>query len=333
MIERRSFGKSGFTLPVLGIGCWSYGGGDYWGPQDQQDVNEVVGKALDQGFNYFDTAEAYNEGRSEEALGLALKSRRREAFIGTKVLPAYTEPATLRQHCELSLKRLQTDVIDIYMVHWPILDRPVGEVFQTLASLQTEGKIKTIGVSNFGVTQLGEALESGAHIEINQLCYNLMSRAIETDLVPYCSGQSIGILAYSPLLQGLLTGKYHSVDEMPSNRTRTRHYDGNRQGSRHREVGAEVELLKALDEIRKVADGLGVPLTQLALAWVLARREITCVLPGIRTQKQLAETSLGAQLQLPEDVKTLLDHITQPLLEKLGNNSDYYQNRNESRIW
>jgi myo-inositol catabolism protein IolS len=335
MIERRSYGSSGLTLPVLGIGCWAYGGGesDYWGPQDQKDVDVVVAGALDAGINYFDTAEAYNEGRSEEALGRALKGRRQQAIIGTKVLPAHTEPSTLRQHCEASLRRLNTDFIDIYMVHWPIVDQPVEGAFATLAALQAEGKIRSIGVSNFGVHQLQEALSTGARIEVNQLCYNLLSRAIEIDLMPFCASRKIGILAYSPLAQGLLTGKFRSADEMPPARTRTRHFRGDRPGSRHGEAGAEEEVFTALDGLRQVAQELQAPVAQVALAWCLGRPEITCVLPGIRTAEQLEENQAGAKIKLTLETKARLDRLTLALREKLGASPDYYLGRNDSRTW
>jgi len=335
MIDRRSYGFSGFTLPILGIGCWAYGGGggDYWGLQDQNDVNEVVARALDEGINYFDTAEAYNDGRSEEALGHALIGRRQEAIIGTKVLPDNVEPLALRQHCEASLKRLQTNTIDIYMVHWPIIDLSVQDAFDTLAKLQAEGKIKTIGVSNFGVHQLQEALVTGARIEVNQLNYSMLSRGIEIDLMAYCARQGIGILTYSPLVQGLLTGKYRSADEMPSNRTRTRHFRGDRPGSRHGETGAEEETFTAVDNIRKVSQELQVPMSQVALAWILSHPEITCVLPGIRNIQQLTENMAGAEQKLSPDIIARLTKISQPVLDRVGSAPDYYQGRNNSRTW
>jgi aryl-alcohol dehydrogenase-like predicted oxidoreductase len=335
MIERRSYGSSGFTLPILGIGCWAYGGdeGDYWGLQDQNDVNDVVSKALDVGINYFDSAEAYNDGRSEEALGQALKGRRKEAIIGTKVLPVNVEPLTLRLHCEASLKRLQTDFIDIYMVHWPIVDLSVQEAFAILAKLQAEGKIKSIGVSNFGVHQLQEALITGTRIEVNQLSYSLLSRGIEIDLMSYCARQGIGILTYSPLAQGLLTGKYRSADEMPPVRTRTRHFRGDRAGSRHGEKGAEEETFTAVENIRKISKELQVPMSQVSLAWIMGHSEITCILPGIRNIEQLAENMAGAKLKLSSDMMARLTKISQPVLDKLGSAPDYYQGRNNSRTW
>lgn len=331
MIERRAYGTTGATLPVLGIGCWAFGGGDYWGAQDQKDADEVVSLALDLEANYFDTAEGYNEGRSEEALGLALKGRRQKAIIGTKVFPTHTEPALLRQHCEASLRRLQTETIDIYMVHWPITDTSVEDAFATLQTLQAEGKLRAIGVSNFGPRQLSQALETGAPIAVDQLCYNLLSRAIEIDLVPLCARRQIGILAYMPLLQGLLTGKYRSADEMPAVRTRTRHFRGDRPGSRHGGAGAEADTFAAVAGIREIAGELQVPIAQVALAWVLHQPAITCVLAGIRNKAQLEENIAGVELRLSPDVLARLDRLTAPLLEKLGPSPDYFQSNENSR--
>ena len=333
MIERRSYGNAGASLPVIGIGCWAYGGGDYWGTQDQKDVDAVVAAALERGINYFDTAEAYNDGRSEEALGLALKGRRQTAIIGTKVLPSNTQPNILRQHCEASLKRLGTDVIDIYMVHWPITDHSVEDAFTTLEALQKEGKIRAMGLSNFGPHQLQDALATGASFAVDQLCYNLLSRAIEAELMPLCARLGIGILAYMPLLKGLLTGKFHSAEDMPPARTRTRHFRGDRTGSRHGEAGAEAKTFTAIQGIGEIAAELKVPMAQLALAWILSRPAITCVLAGIRSVAQLEENIASAELHLSAEVTARLDALTEPLLKKLGNSPDYYLASSSSRSW
>ena len=139
-MEKRVVGKSGIEISVMGIGGWSYGGGDYWGPQAQEDVDAVAHAALDNGINFFDTAEGYNEGRSEEAVGRALKGRRSEAIIATKISPNNTEPTVLREHCDASLRRLQTDYIDIYIVHWPITEHSVEDAFATLNALKGGGQ-------------------------------------------------------------------------------------------------------------------------------------------------------------------------------------------------
>ena len=135
-MEMRTCGKSGIEISSMGIGCWSYGGGDYWGPQAQSDVTAVANAALDAGINFFDTAEGYNDGRSEEALAVALNGRRHEAVIGTKV--SRPDPATIREHCEASLQRLQTDCVDIYMIHWPDDEIAIKESMAELTRLQED---------------------------------------------------------------------------------------------------------------------------------------------------------------------------------------------------
>ncbi len=334
-MEESTFGNAGMSLSVLGIGCWSFGGGegDYWGPQDERDVAEVVGRALDLGATYFDTAEAYNDGRSEEALGQALRSgrRRAEALIGTKVGPDHATPAGLRQHCEASLRRLGTDHIDLYMIHWPITQHPVADAFATLADLRDEGKIRWIGVSNFGVQQLTEALATGAPIAANQLAYNLVSRSIEPEILPLCRARGIAVLAYMPLMQGLLTGKYATPDEVPPIRARTRHFRGDRSLARHGEPGAEVETFDALAGIRAVAGRLGVTMSDLALAWVAQRPGVASVILGVRTTEQLDAGFRGVQLRLSPDVIAELDAITDPVLRVLGTNADIFQGGGRGR--
>lgn len=331
-MEKRICGKSEIELAVLGIGCWSFGGGKYWGAQEESDVRAVVHTALDYGINYFDTAEAYNAGRSEESLGKALQGRRQEAIIGAKVGPDNTEPSVLRAHCEDSLRRLQTDYIDIYMVHWPITEHSVEEAFATLMALRSEGKIRSIGVSNFGVQQLSEALGTGARVDVNQLCYNLVSRAIEVEILPLCRQQGIGVLGYMPLLQGILTGKYRTADEVPAPRTRTRHFRGDRPEARHGEVGAEEETFLAADGIRVMAREEGIPMGQLALAWTIAKPGITCMIAGTRNVSQLRQHLQACSFSLSPEIVAQLDTLTEPLLRKLGSNADYYQGGENSRV-
>ncbi len=332
-MEMRKCGKSDIEVSVLGMGCWSYGGDEesYWGKQEQSAVNEVVAAALDRGINYFDTAEGYNAGRSEEALGVALKGRRDEAVISTKIGPDNTAPAVLREHCEASLARLGTDYIDIYYVHWPITEHSVEDAFATLCDLKDEGKIRSLAVSNFGILQLTEALGTGAQIDLNQICYNLLSRAIEVEIVPLCLKHDIGIVPYMPLMQGLLTGKYGSVDEVPPNRRRTRHFRGDVEPARHGDPGAETETFAVLAQLRKICAEEDIPMAQLALAWAMARPGVTSVLVGARDLDQLADNAAAAELTLETELIHHLDDLTYPLLEELGSNADYWQSRENSR--
>ena len=238
----------------------------------------------------------------------------------------------LRAHCEDSLRRLQTDYIDLYMVHWPITRYSVEDAFATLRALQSEGKIRSIGVSNFGVQQLSEALTTGARIDVNQLCYNLLSRAIEVEILPLCRQQGIGVLGYMPLLQGLLTGKHRTADEVPAPRARTRHFRGDRPGVRHGEVGAEEETFQAVDGIREIARQEDLPMGQLALAWAIARSGITCMLAGTRNSSQFQENMQACSISLSPEVIAQLNAVTEPLLRKLGPNPDYYQGGEKSRV-
>ncbi len=334
-MQKRKLGNSDLLVSVIGIGCWQFGGGQYWGQQSQQDVNEVVHQALDAGVNFFDTAEVYNDGDSETSLGIALRGRRSEAVIGSKIAPSNMQPATLRQHCEQSLKRLGTDFLDLYMVHWPMAaeQQQIREAFQMLQSLQQEGKIRYIGVSNHGIEQMRQVRESGAAFVANELAYNLLSRAIEESLLPYCAREQVGVIAYMPLQQGLLTGKYASLEEMKPVRARSRHFHHRRgEGTRHGEDGAEDEINRALPELARIAKEQGISLSELALAWVIANPDIATTIVGCRNEQQLKANLQGACTTLDPSVIERLNRITGPVLEKLGSSPDYYENRAKSRI-
>jgi len=348
-LKYRRCGKSNLELSHIGLGCWSFGGGDYWGAQDQKDVNKVVRKAVDLGVNYFDTAEGYNEGRSEQSLGEAIRGiSRTQIIIGTKVAPSNAFPESLRKSCEESLNRLRTDYIDLYMVHWPIhipaikfytsdpavLSEPprVREAFETLLKLQEEGKIRHIGVSNFGRQPLDEALGIVPEIAANQLAYSLISRAIEWEILSYCQEKGIGVLAYMPLWQGLLTEGFSSMAELPAVRRRTRHFSAPKNPlARHGEEGAEEETEKAVRSIQEIARRLEVPVAQVALKWSISRSGISCSIVGARSLQQLETNVESALLDLPDDVIEELNKITRPLKEKLGPSFDYFESRANDR--
>ena len=324
-MEMRPCGKSGIEISPMGIGCWSYGGGDYWGPQAQSDVTAVAHAALDAGINFFDTAEGYNEGRSEEALGIALKGRRHEAVIGTKV--GTPDPSIIRERCEASLKRLQSDYIDIYMIHWPYDEFAIEESMAELVQLREDGLIRAIGVCNFGVAQLSAALDTGTEVIANQVCYNLLSRGIEVELLPLCKKYDLGILGYMPLLQGLLTGKYKSADELPPVHSRFRHFSNDRPMAKHGEQGAEEEVFATLEGIRKIAETEQIPISQLAIAWTLAKHGITCMLVGTRNTDELNMNLRVFEYSPPMSIIKELDRLTLPLLKKMGTNLDYFMGK------
>lgn len=331
-MEKRTLGNSDFEVSVFGLGCWPLGGGSGWGEHDEKESIATVHAALDHGMTLFDTAEAYNAGRSEEVLGRALEGRRDEAFVATKVSPSNAEPDTLRAHCEASLRRLRTDYIDLYQVHWPITEYSVEDAFATLEDLQDEGKIRAIGVSNHGVKQLQEVFDTGVPIVSNQLSYSLLSRAIEMEILPLCRERGVGVIAYMALMQGLLAGVWDSPDEVPPFRARTRHFSGDRPQARHGEEGAEEEMFAALERIEEIADDMGMSVAHLSLAWVAAKPGVSCVLIGGRKVHQLERNLAAAGVELPSNVMAALDEATEELRLTLGSNADYFQGAGKGRI-
>jgi aryl-alcohol dehydrogenase-like predicted oxidoreductase len=348
-MEYRKLGKSDLHVSVLGVGTWPFGGGDYWGAQSQDDVDQVVHRALDLGINFFDTAEMYNNGASETSLGIALKGKRDRAIIGSKVTPANAAPATMRKSCEQSLKRLGTDYIDVYMLHWPIsshslehftsdqaaIARPpsIEEAFATMKALKNEGKIRAIGMSNHGVKQMDAVLGKMDDVVTNEMPYSLLSRAIEDSIIPYCAKHDIGIIAYMPLQQGLLTGLYGSADEIAPMQARSRHFHHSHgKGTRHGEEGAEAEVFAAIAKIKQVAAEQNVTIAVLSLAWVMANKYMTTTIAGSRTLAELSLNVGAVDYKISPEVIERLKVITAPVLEKLGSNPDYYENRLNSRI-
>ena len=328
-------------LPVLGMGCWQYGGGEYWGAQSQAEVDAVVRAAVEQGCNFFDTAEAYNQGASESSLGMALRGiPRDQVLLGTKVSPGNVAPENLVRHCEASLRRLQTDCLDLYMVHWPVTARAIAhftrepgpvpgvtEAFQTLERLRQAGKIRYIGVSNFGVARLTEALEAGVKIVLNELPYSLLTRAIELEILPFCRERGIGVLGYMSLMQGVLTDTYATFGDIPVWRRRTRHFDSRRTPQcRHGLPGAEAETSAALDRIRIIARKQHMTMSELALKWAFAGPGITSSLCGSRNVAQFQINLRAAAEPLEPAIIEELNEATRPLLETLGPSFDYYEN-------
>lgn len=333
------------------MGCWAYGGGQYWGHQTQSDVNEVVKAAVDEGINYFDTAEMYNAGASEESIGIALKEYRSQVIIGTKISPSNCNSNTLREHLDASLKRLQTDYVDIYMLHWPIephsiehfttekdvISNPpsVEKAFETLKILQAEGKIRYIGVSNHGISQMQEILSTKATLAVNEMPYNLFCRALETEIIPFCKNNGIAVIGYMALMQGILAGIYSKPEDVPQPQAHSRHFKQERGGiySRHNEDGVEEEMFTALSCMREIAQNEKISVAKLAIAWALANPNVACNLVGSRNLAELNENINCAEYQLPKSIKAELDSLSQPILEKLGpDNPDYYEHRNYSRI-
>jgi aryl-alcohol dehydrogenase-like predicted oxidoreductase len=337
----RRCGTSDLTLPILGIGCWQFGGGEYWGAQSQGDVDAVVRHAVEHGCNFFDTAEAYNSGESERSLGLALRGIPREdVIVCTKISPSNTAPDRVVAHCDESLRRLGLDYVDLYMVHWPIAPHSikhfttdavvpptVSEAFAALDRLRRAGKIRHIGVSNFGRRQLTEVLATGVPIAVNELPYSLLTRAIELDILPFCRTNGIGVLGYMALLQGVLSDRYARLADLPEYRRRTRHFAAtSTPKSRHGTAGAEAETETALAAIRAIARRERLSTSELSLKWAFAGEGITSSLCGNRSVAALKENIRAALAPLDPALVAELNRATQPLLDALGPSFDYYEN-------
>jgi myo-inositol catabolism protein IolS len=292
---------------------------------------DTIHAALDHGINFLDTAEGYGNGYSEEIVGKALVGRREQAVLATKISPSHTRPSDLRSYCEASLRRLQTDYMDHYIVHWPIPTHSVAGSFAVLQELKQEGKIRSIGVSNYGVQQLGELLEAGIQIDCNQLHYSLLSRAIEFEVLPLLQENGISASAYMPLTQGLLAGKYRTPDEVPPFRARTRHFSSERPMARHSSPGAETETFAAIDAVRQIAEAVGEPMANVALAWVMARPGLVAAIGGARSPAQIERNVKAMEVVLTPETIAQLDAATEDLKQKLGSNPDYWNSEDKAR--
>ncbi|MDR3314673.1 MAG: aldo/keto reductase [Oscillospiraceae bacterium] len=349
----RELGTSGIKIHPLGMGTWAFGGGSYWGEQSQAEVNNICAAALERGVNFFDTAEVYNAGTSETSLGVALRGKRTQAVVASKIAPSNC--GDIEGHLDASLRRLQTDYVDLYMLHWPVNPLAlkhfggegdarlpqVSEIFDTLQRMVQKGKVRAIGVSNFGKTQLEEALATGCPVCINEIAYNIVSRAIEAEIAPLCLAKNISVVGSMALQQGLLAGAFAAPDDVPPPQAHSRHYQQSRgvgggdpaQDSRHNEAGAEAEIFALLPELQRIAAEQGITTAQLSVAWVLQKPFIASTLAGCRTVAQLEENIAATEIALPQAVAAQIDALSLPVWQKLGDSADYYENRRDSRIF
>ncbi len=321
-MEYRQLGKTDMQVSVLALGCWPFAGGQFWGEQDDNDSIATVHAALDAGVNFFDTAEAYEKGTSERVLGRALVGKRDRAIIATKVAGRLYKAGVI-EACEESLRNLQTDYIDLYQIHWPNHKIPLSETVEALHQLRDEGKIRAIGVSNFAVQDFSELIGL-TDCETNQLPYSLLWRVIEDEIKPLCMAHETGILCYSSLMQGLLTGRYANADEVPDNIARTRLYASSRPMTEHNEPGCEAEVFAALAAVRRIAADLGQPMATVALAWVRQQPGVTAFLVGARKPEELAWNLPALELTLSPEVLAELARVTEPVKAKLAGNPDMW---------
>jgi aryl-alcohol dehydrogenase-like predicted oxidoreductase len=327
----RRLGETGIRVSPVAMGCWAIVGDSTWGPQDERDAIAAIHAGLDAGVNFFDTAEGYGAGASERILAKALKGRRSQAVIGSKVSPNHAGSyAELQRSCDQSLANLGTDYIDVYHLHWPNREVPIHETIESLQRLRQAGKIRAVAVSNFGRQDLTELLVAD-RCEVNQLPYNLLWRAIEPEIAPICVAHAVSITCYCPIAQGLLTGKFSSAEAVPEGRARTRHFAGNRPQARHGEPGAETLTFATLRAIAALSDEVGLPMAQVALAWLISRPAVASVLVGARNAAQMRANAQAMQVRLEPAVLLALDAATAELKACFGTNPDMWQSASRYR--
>lgn len=329
-MEYTTLGKTDIKVSAVAMGCWSIVGDETWGEQDEAESLATIKAALDAGVTFFDTAEMYGNGYSERLLGNVLSRHRKEVVIASKVSSSHLSAEELPRACERSLQRLKTDTIDLYQIHWPSRTTPLTETLEVLEKLKAQGKIRAVGVSNFAVQDLAELTALG-HCETNQLPYSLLWRAVEYDIQRICVENEIGILCYSPLAQGLLTGKFRSADEVPAGRARTRHFSKDRPLTRHGEAGCEAETFSAIEKLRAICDRLGQSMANVALAWLLHQSGVTSVIAGARRPDQIKRNADAADLKLAPEIISELTQATEDVKQLLGPNPDMWQSESRMR--
>lgn len=297
-METRKLGWTDLNLSTIGLGTWALGGGGYewgWGPQGEKESIATIRHALELGINWIDTAPIYGLGRSEEVVGKAIKGLREQPIIATKCGLVWDEKRrisnrlkkeSIRAEVEASLRRLKIDVIDLYQIHWPTPDEEVEEAWGTIAELIKEGKVRYGGVSNFSVEQL-KRIQPIHPVASLQPPYSMLERGVEEERLGYCSANDIGVIVYSPMQKGLLTGKVTRewVQNLPTD-------DHRREDSRFQEPALSVNL-ELVEGLRPIAKENGMTLAQLAIAWVLRRPEVTAAIVGARRPSQIEETVIA----------------------------------------
>lgn len=296
-MNTRQLGKNGPLLTGIGFGAWAVGGAwDFgWGKTDDNESIRAIRRGVELGINWIDTAAVYGLGHSETIVGEAIRGIRDRVFVATKCgqvwdeqkrVRNYAGAASVRKELEASLRRLGTDHVDLYQIHWPDRSTPVEETWGEMIRLRDEGKTRCIGVCNFGVDLLSRCQAIGP-VQSLQPIYNLLERDIEREILPYCASHGIGIVAYSPMQSGLLSGSFDR-SRLAADDWRLVHSEKFREPRFSRD-------LHLVEKLRPIAARNGMTVGQLAVAWVLANGAVTAAIVGARTAVQVEQNVIGAE--------------------------------------
>ncbi|NJL49776.1 MAG: aldo/keto reductase [Leptolyngbyaceae cyanobacterium SM2_5_2] len=313
-MQTRLLGNTNIAITPIIFGTWQ-AGKKGWVGIDDDTVIEAMRAALDAGITTFDTAEIYGDGYSEELVGKALGGVRDRIVLATKVFPNHLKAEQVLEACENSLRRLQTDVIDLYQIHWPAGAFksgvvPIGETMGALNQLKEQGKIRAIGVSNFSRSQLEDAAQYG-RIDSLQPPYSLFWRGVEADLLPYCVATNLIVLAYASLAQGLLTGKFDPNHQFPPEDIRSK--------NKLFQTPLYEKAQAALAQLRPIAERYHTSLGNLALAWLIAQPQTTAIV-GARNAEQARENAKAADIQLSLDDLQGMDTISRTVTDAVDTN-------------
>ena len=298
-MQYRKLGKNGPQISVIGFGSWATGGD--WGGQDDQLSADSVRAALDAGVTFFDTAPIYGKGHSEEVIGKALKGDRSKVVLATKCGMVWDENKkvskngsynSILREAEQSLRRLGTDYIDLYQMHWPDQDTPAEETMRAMERLVQEGKVRYVGVSNYSIPLLEESL-AVRHVDSLQPPYSILRPAIEKEILPYCLEKGIGVVSYSALTSGLLSGNYTYDTKFSESDWRSRN------------KAHTVDLKSNVDRAEKlkvIANQLSITLPQLAVAYILMNPAITSSIVGVRKPNHILSVLPAIDVKLEETI-------------------------------
>jgi aryl-alcohol dehydrogenase-like predicted oxidoreductase len=317
-MKTRKLGNSDLNLTIIGLGTWAQGGAGWkfgWGPQDDQQSIAAIHQAIESGINWIDTAAVYGLGHAEEVLGKALKGMSERPIVATKCARSWNNDGnivkiqtreSIRQEVENSLRRLQLEVIDLYQVHWPEPEEQIQEGWEAMTELVKEGKVRYIGVSNYSVSQLEQisAVETPTSL---QPPYSMIKPEFEKDLLPYCENHQIGVVCYSPMYKGLLTGKVtrERVAAFPD--------DDHRKNDPNFNEPLLSKHLHLVEQLTAIAGQLNITVAQLSIAWTLRWPGVTSAIVGARNPRQLEETVAAAEVVLSDEVLGEIQRIMESI--------------------